>query len=243
MNDPKLADLVAQAFLFRDLDRKELGEIVAAAHPRSLHRDEFYFHQGDPASTYYVLIEGEARMLQVSAEGNQVLLGFLAPGDMFGGVAFIGQRLYPISVEAVQDCTAAAWDGEMMAHLMQRHPRIALNAMEHMSNRIQELQDRVRELSTERVERRIANTLLRLAGQTGSKTTDGILINVALSRQDIAEMTGTTLYTVSRTLSRWEQMGIVESGRERVLIRSPHRLVSIAEDLPAPQTAGKEASR
>jgi CRP-like cAMP-binding protein len=107
-----------------------------------------------------------------------------------------------------------------------------------MSDRIQELQDRLRELSTERVERRIANTLLRLARQTGQKTPDGIRIDLALSRQDIAEMSGTTLYTVSRTLSRWEQIGIVESGRERVLIRSPHGLVAIAQDLPASEGDG-----
>ncbi len=106
--------------------------------------------------------------------------------------------------------------------------------MRHMSARMQEMQDRVRELSTERVERRIANTLLRLANQTGVKSPAGVLINVALTRQDIAEMTGTTLYTVSRTLSRWEQEGIIESRRERVIIRSPHGLVMIAEDLPPP---------
>ncbi len=121
-----------------------------------------------------------------------------------------------------------------MSRLMERFPPLARNAMRHMSARMQEMQNRVRELSTERVERRIANTLLRLANQTGVKSPAGVLINVALTRQDIAEMTGTTLYTVSRTLSRWEQEGIVESGRERVLIRAPHALVTIAEDLPPP---------
>ncbi len=232
MRDLHLADLLSKAFLFQDLNAAELQAVLESAHLRALARGEFYFHQGDPATTLYVLLSGEARMLQVTPEGNQVLLGFLAPGDMFGGVAFLGQPDYPVSVEGVQDCTAAGWNGEVMARLMERHPRIAMNALHHMSNRIQELQDRLRELSTERVERRVANTLLRLAQQSGQKTPDGILIPFAISRQDIAEMTGTTLYTVSRILSRWEQQGIVETGRERVLIRSPHGLVSIAQDLP-----------
>ncbi len=236
MTDLHLADLLSKAFLFRDLNATELQVVLESAHHRALARGEFYFHQGDPATMLYVLLSGEARMLQVTSEGDQVLLGFLAQGDMFGGVAFLGQRDYPVSVEAIQDCTAAGWNGDVMARLMEQHPRIARNALEHMSNRIQELQDRLRELSTERVERRVANTLLRLAQQSGQKTRDGILIPFAISRQDIAEMTGTTLYTVSRILSRWEQQGIVETGRERVLIRSSHGLVSIAEDLPPSQT-------
>ncbi len=232
MSNVELAALLSRSYLFRNLSGTELKQILDASYQRKLARGEFYFHQGDPATTLYVLLSGEARMLQLTPEGNQVLLHFLAPGDMFGAVAFLGQADYPASVEAVQDCAAAAWDGDVMARLVERYPRLALNAMKHMSERIQELHERLRELSTERVERRIANTLLRLAQQTGKKMPDGVLIPLALSRQDIAEMTGTTLYTVSRILSRWEQTGIVESGRERVLIRSPHRLVAIAEDLP-----------
>ena len=107
-----------------------------------------------------------------------------------------------------------------------------------MGERIQVLQDRLREMATERVERRIANTLLRLARQTGRKTPEGVQIDLPLSRQDLAELCGTTLYTVSRTLSRWEMDGIVEAGRERVVIRAPHRLVMIAQDLPDQGSAG-----
>ncbi len=242
MTDGRLIDLVSRSYLFRDLDPNELKQVADAAHLRAVGRDEFYFHQGDPATTLYVLVSGKARMLQVTPEGNQVLLDFLAAGDMFGAVALLGQPDYPASVEAVQDSAAAGWDGELMAQLFVQHPHLALNALKHLSERIQELQDRLRELSTERVERRVANTLLRLAQQSGSKTPEGILINVALTRQDIAEMAGTTLYTVSRILSQWEQVGLVASGRERVLIRSPHGLVSIAQELPEPERTHSRSS-
>ncbi len=240
MNDLPLAEYLSSSFLFRGLNTTELQTVLDSAHLRALARGEFYFHQGDPATTLYVLLTGEARISQVTPEGHQVLLGFLAPGDMFGGVAFLGEAYYHVSVEAVQDCAAGAWDGEVMARLMDQHPRIAMNALQHMSNRIQELQDRLLELSTERVERRVANALVRLVQQTGQETPDGLLIPFAISRQDIAEMTGTTLYTVSRILSRWEQQGIVETGRERVLIRSPHGLVAIAQDLPPSQKHKEE---
>ncbi len=224
--------LLANATLFRDLRPDELDQVAEAAHVRSAGRDEFFFHQGDAATSLYILVSGQVRLLQIAADGNQVLLNYVSVGDMFGGVAFLGEATYPITAQAVSDSAAARWDGGTMAALMERYPRLAFNAMQHMVGRIQELQDRLRELATERVERRIANTLVRLAQQTGKKTPDGVLIDLPLSRQDIAEMTGTTLYTVSRTLSRWEQEGIVDLGRERVLIRFPHKLVSIAQDLP-----------
>lgn len=79
----------------------------------------------------------------------------------------------------------------------------------------------------------MARTLLRLASQTGRQMPGGVLLDMRLSRQDLANMTGTTVYTVSRVLSRWEQDGLVKSRRERVLIRKPHGLVVIAEDLPS----------
>lgn len=227
---------LSQSLLFHDLNPAELLSIIQAAHTRVVNQDEFFFHQGDAATMLYLLLAGETRLLQVTPEGNQVLLRFIAPGEIFGGVAFLGEATYPVSAQAVSDCTAASWNGETMAQLMKQFPTIAFNAMQHMADRIKELQDRVRELSTERVERRIANALLRLVQQTGQKTPEGVLINLPLSRQDLAEMTGTTLYTVSRTLRRWEQEGIVDSGRERVVIRIPHRLVIIAHDLPLPDS-------
>jgi CRP-like cAMP-binding protein len=98
-----------------------------------------------------------------------------------------------------------------------------------MTTYIQEMQERYRELATEKVERRIARALLRLVAQMGVKMEKGI--ELTFTRQDLAEMSGTTLYTVSRVLSEWERQGVVEAGRERVLIRNPHGLVSIAEEL------------
>jgi CRP-like cAMP-binding protein len=103
-----------------------------------------------------------------------------------------------------------------------------------VADRFHDLQDRYRELATERVERRVARALLRLARQAGKRTDEGVLLDLPLSRQDLGEMTGTTLYTVSRILSGWEQNGLILSGRERIIIRRPHELVIIAEDLPTP---------
>jgi len=98
-----------------------------------------------------------------------------------------------------------------------------------VGSRLQETHTRVVEMSTQQVERRVAHALLRLARQAGRKVEQGVEIDFPISRQDIAEMTGTTLHTVSRTLSAWESQGLIESGRQRVVLRDPHRLFTLAE--------------
>ena len=87
------------------------------------------------------------------------------------------------------------------------------------------------EISNEQVEQRVAHALLRLAKQAGRKTEAGVEIDFPISRQDVAEMTGTTLPTVSRILSAWEQQGLVEGGGQRIVVRDPHALFSLAEGL------------
>lgn len=114
--------------------------------------------------------------------------------------------------------------------MARRFPAFGANTYRTVGTRLQETQTRVVEMSTEQVEQRIAHALLRLANQTGRKTESGIEIDFPISRQDIAEMTGTTLHTVSRVLSRWEDIGIIASGRQKVTVKDAHRLVVLAEN-------------
>ena len=227
-----MTQLLAQCPSFRGLQTTDLQAVLQAAHHRRVQRNAFFFHQGDPASTFYVLARGEAKLTQVTPEGHQMLVRFAGPGECFGGIAALRNADYTLSAQAVEDCLALTWEGETLAQLMERYPRIALNVMAVQAGQYRQLLDRYQQLVTERVERRVARTLLRLAGQVGQKAEDGVLIGLPLSREDLAEMTGTTLYTVSRILSRWERQGLVETGRERVLIHQPHALVAVAEDLP-----------
>lgn len=227
---------------FRDLGEAELAQFTRAARHRRMERGGYFFHEGEPATMLYVLVEGRVRLNQVSAEGQQVLLRFVSVGEPFGWIGSLGGSQYPASAEAVDDCAALYWDTETMIGLMERHPRLTMAALRMLARQVQELQQRYRELATERVERRIARALLRLSAQTGRQVPGGILLDIRLSRQDLAEMTGTTLYTVSRILSRWEQEGLVKSRRERVLIRRPDGLVQVAEDTsPAPGDNGETA--
>jgi CRP-like cAMP-binding protein len=227
-------DLLGRIGLFQGLDAAALAEVMQAARMQAVPAGSCFFFQGDPATRFYVILEGRVRLTQVTPEGQQVLLRFITPGEGMGIVAALGGMAYPASGEALDACQALAWEGPAVAALMERHPRLALNGMHLLAQRVREFQDRLRELATERVERRVARMLLRLARQSGHKVAGGVLIDLPLSRQNLAEMTGTTLYTVSRILSQWETQGLVEAGRERVLIRNPHGLVVVADDLPTP---------
>jgi CRP-like cAMP-binding protein len=226
-----------QSLLFAGLEEAALSAVAGAARLRRVKAGAYFFHQGEPATVLYVLTEGRVKFTQVTPEGDGVLLRAIGPGETFGAVAALGDAVHPASAQATGECAALGWESETISDLMERFPRLALNALRFLAGRLQEFQDRYRELATQRVERRIAHALLRLARNVGRQTEGGTLIDLTLSRQDIAEMSGTTLFTVSRTLSGWEGMGLIKSGRERVLILKEDSLRAIAEDLPSSETA------
>lgn len=229
---PDLIQLITQTPPFQGLSPPELRAISQAAHLRRVERQGFFFHQGDPATVFYILVDGQVKLTEVTPEGQQVLVRFVSAGEAIGLIAALENTVYPLSAQAMEDCQALAWDGTSLEQLMERYPQIAMNGMRLISQRWHELEERYRELATERVEQRVAQAVLRLVRQVGRKVEGGILIDLPLTRQDLAEMIGTTLYTVSRILSRWEQEKLVETRRGRVLIRYPHGLARIAEDLP-----------
>ncbi len=225
------AHLLASIDLFEQLSIQELDEIASAASLQDYNKNSYLFHQGDPAHRFCILVEGKIKLTQLTEDGQQIILRYVSPGEAFAIISVLSKIPYPVTATAVNQVSLLSWDDQVMLDLMQNYPQLAINALSILAKRIQEFQDRFREISTERVERRIARALLRLASQTGRKLEQGILIDIALTRQDLAEMTGTTLYTVSRTLSQWERDGLVSSQREQVTILSPHQLVLLAEEM------------
>jgi len=236
ISDPSVLTVqnLQQVNLFKGLDSSELEAIYQAGRSVQLESGTFFFHQGDPAQTFFVLINGQIKMSQISPEGHQVLIRMVTAGEDFGAVAVLSGINYPLSAQAIEDCLAIAWDKEVIARLLSTYPALALGALHLLARRFKDLQERYRELATERVERRVARTLLRLAQQVGYNADGKVVLKLALSRQDLAEMAGTTIYTVSRILSQWEQRGLIETGRERVVIRQPEGLLVVVDDLPSP---------
>jgi CRP-like cAMP-binding protein len=225
--------LLVDVPLFEGLEREALASIAEDARLVRAAAGRAFFREGEPAGVFFVAARGRIKFTQISAEGHEVILRVIGPGEPFGGVAaFVDGSTYPVTARALDAAEAYGWDGAVIVGLMHRFPVIAINAARMIADRLHELQRRHRELMTERVERRIARALLRLAHDAGRRVEGGVQIDFPLSRQDLAQMTGTTLFTVSRTLSGWEGEGLIATGRRRVTIRRPHGLVRIAEDLP-----------
>jgi CRP-like cAMP-binding protein len=218
--------------LFQGLATDVLTQIRDQAHPKALGAGELFFNEGDAAEAFFVLTTGRAKLTQLTPEGHQVVLRIIGVGDAFGDAGVFGDLTYPIGAAAVEPAVALVWTSAAMRQLMETEPRMTLNAVQFVAGRLHDLQRRHRQLMTERVERRVARALLRLVHEAGRRVDAGVEIDFPVSRQDTAEMTGTTLYTVSRILSAWEDRGIVQSGRQRITLTKPHALVAFAEDLP-----------
>ena len=224
--------LLSKTAIFRNLNPVQLEEIVSSAHLFQVKRRSFLFHQGEPADSFYVLLDGNVQLTQITPEGRQVILHYFSPGDVMAVIVALANAEYRGSAEATTDCVLLSWDQETAISYLEQYPCLAVNGMEMVAERFWELQNRYRELATERVERRVAHAILRLDRQGNNRDSQHPSPTLPLSRQDLAEMTGTTLFTVSRICSQWEQQGIVDTGREQITLLQPEELTAIAEDLP-----------
>lgn len=216
------------AEMFKALGAAQCAEIQAAGATRRLAAGQRIFSQGDEGRTCHSLLGGRVKIVQTRPDGAQSLIRFIGPGDMYGTVAALMGRPFPADAIAVIDSVEVCWPVETMRALMARFPALGIGSMASAGVRLFDLQNRLGELAGERVEQRIARTLLRLIEQGGRETGDGIEISFPITRQEIAEMSGSTLHTVSRTLSAWDQRGLTESARRHILVRLPSELNLIA---------------
>lgn len=223
-------DVLASMELFQGLPPDALADTLACARLHSLRGETRIFAQGDRAIRAYALIEGGVRISQSGSDGEQVVIRFVGPGEMFGTVALFTDRRYPAEAVTLTESVGLSWSEADVLALMGRYPAIAINLVRIMGSRLQEVQERFREIATQSVERRVAHALLRLANKAGENTGQGTEIDFPLTRKHVAEMSGTTLYTVSRILTRWEKAGWVVTGNQRVTLCDFAEITRIAED-------------
>jgi CRP-like cAMP-binding protein len=193
-------------------------------------KDDYIFFEGDPASWLGVVLEGRVKMIKHSEGGKDVVLGVISPGEMLGEVAAFNGKPYPATAQAMEPTVVASIHRDEYLRLLKQYPTLALRVIEELGHRLREAQDTIKSMALERVERRIARILLKLAATTGSSSEEGIVIQMPLTRQDIAEMAGTTVETAIRTMSKFRKRGLVQTKRGRVIILEPHQLVRIAEE-------------
>jgi CRP-like cAMP-binding protein len=213
--------------LFADVPEIERREILAAAHEKQYSRRQTIFLEGDPVRQTILLTSGCAKIVQIGQSGSEVILRLIGTGDLVGGVGVSPQGRNCSMAQSINSSTALVWDVATFESLSHRFKTLRRNAINILNNRLQDLEVRYREISTERVAARLGHQLLRLLGQVGQPVNGAI--EIGLSREELAQLTGTTLFTVSRLLSDWDQRGIVSTRREAVSINDHAALAELSE--------------
>jgi CRP-like cAMP-binding protein len=221
--------LIKSLPVFGAMDHAELDDVISSATALRIPRGSAVFKQGATAKAFYVLLNGRLKVVKVTPDGQQVVMRFVVPGDIYGIAKALNRQDYPATATALVDSVTLAWDMAIWDDFMQRHPTFARNVMQMMGQRIQEAHTRLKEMATEDVEHRVAHAVLRLVSQSGRKVEEGVLVDFPVTRQEIAEVSGTTLHSVSRVLSAWENAGLVVLGRRKVIVCDLERLSRIAE--------------
>ena len=221
--------IIHQLPIFSAMDDSELDDVISRATSQHIPKGTAVFQQGDDANDFFVLLHGRLKVVKVTAHGQQVLIRFVNPGDIYGLAKALRRKDYPATAMAVIDSVTLAWPSDIWDDFMKSHPYLALNVMQTMGDRLQEAHTRVKELSTEEVERRVAHTLLRLIEQSGRNTEEGVMIDFPVTQQDLAQASGTTFHSVSRILSAWESAGIVAVGRRKIIVSDVEGLTQVAE--------------
>jgi len=221
--------LVAGLPLFAGLAPAGQEELLREARSIRYARGNTVFDQGGEADRFFLLLHGHLRVEKTTPQGQQSVVRYVSAGELFGVAQAMSLTHYPATAVAAVDSIALAWPSSSWQRLTAKYPSLAASALQTVGSRLQDTQARVMEISNEQVEQRVARTLLRLSKQAGRKVDGGIEIDFPISRQDVAEMTGTTLHTVSRILSAWESEGLVEGGRQRIVLCDVHRLDALAE--------------
>lgn len=204
-----IEETLAHVPLFHDLSPTEIAN--AAAHFRGDHfrRDEYLFHEGDVAARFWVVREGQVKIVKHGEGGKEIVIEVIPPGEMFGGAAMLMPR-QPATAQAMSDVETLSLSVEEYKLLLRQFPAVAVRVIEMLGERLLGV-IRMRAMATERVERRVAHVLLKLASKFGEPHTDGMAIAASLTRQDIAELADTTVETSIRVMSRLSKEGIVQT--------------------------------
>jgi CRP-like cAMP-binding protein len=218
--------------LFEGLDADAVAEILAAAAGRRVRAGAALFRQGDPVEALYLIESGRLKLSQLTVEGEEVTVRTFGPGAVVAGVALFERRNFPVTATALADCRILAWPRARAVELAARHPQLRVNVVRTIADRMQESFSKIRELATESVGQRVARALLRLARENGRPVPGGVRIDQPLGRQELAELAGTSMFTTSRLVAAWARDGVLEVGRQRVVVRSLSRLAELAGEEP-----------
>lgn len=220
--------LLTQIPPFSKLDNEQISDILDQAFSRRYDAGATVFQEGHDAERFYMLLDGYIRVVRISAQGERVIALHIPSGQLFGIAGAFGRDQYPATAITATESIAISWPAHFWPEFVANYDGFATETYKVIGHRMEEMSTRILELATQQVQQRIANAVLRLINQSGRKVAGGIEIDFPITRQDLAELTGATLHTVSRTLSGWERDGIIVSERKHITVCDPHQLVILS---------------
>jgi len=232
--------LLNNIFLFLGLSAEQQRRLVHEMVEGRYDAGTYVFMEGDPADRLYLVTSGRVKMVKHSPDGQETILSLFEGGQIIGEVGVLAGGTYPATAQAMELTTTLSLARQAYIQLLRQHPALAWSLVEELGRRLQAAHETVRSLAVERVERRIARLLLRLAAATGEKLGDAVQLSTPLTRQEIADMTGTTVETAIRTMSKLRRLGLVDSEQGLIRILRAHRLVLFADGRETKTTNGKE---
>jgi CRP-like cAMP-binding protein len=223
---PRVA-LVQSFTLFTNIPPSDCSQIVIAARERRFARGEIIHIEGDSIRQVVLLTSGSAKMVQCGQNGSAVILRLCGPGDVVGSLGISMQAKYRSTPQALTASSAFVWESSVFESLMGRFSTLRFNVADILYKQLEDMEDRFREISTESVAPRLAREILRLLEQVGIPSKDSVEINI--TREDLAQLIGTSLFTVSRLLSHWDRKGIVKTRREGFSVNDLEALKNLIE--------------
>lgn len=218
------AETIKNSLIFSNLKDEEIAELSAVAIERAFQPGEFVFWEGDSPDWFYTVAEGRVKVLKHSSLGKEFVIAFFGPGEMFGEVAVLENKPYPASAEVVAETKVLGVRREDFLSFLAHHPEVALRIINVLGGRLRDAQSRLRDIAGERVEQRLARTLLMLASKLGP--------TLPFTRQEIADMAGITTETAIRVMSRLKDGDIIRSVRGKTIIIDETRLKLLSEGPP-----------
>jgi CRP-like cAMP-binding protein len=213
---------------FRNLAKAQIRDVLDLATPKRFAPELSVFIEGDPANRFYLLLDGHIRVVRTTPNGDQIIVLHIAPGQLFGIAAAMSRDTYPATAMTADECLTLSWPTQLWHKFATDYQGFSTENYKMLGERLGEVNNRVVEMATQHVEQRVANTLLRLINQNGKPVENGIAIDFPITRQNLSDMTGTTLHTVSRLLRAWKKKGWVASTRKRVVVTDAHKLVVLS---------------
>jgi CRP-like cAMP-binding protein len=214
--------------LFSGILPADYTGICRAARVKQFARGEILHLEGDAVERVLLLTSGSVKITKMGQGGGEVILRLRVPGDVLGAMGlFSCGMLYCTTAQVFRACRALVWEAGVFKDLVKRYPVLHQNMVGILGERLQELENRFCEVATERVGPRVALQILRLLKSIGRPVNGGV--EIGLTREELGQMTGTTLFTVSRLLSAWEARGVVKPCREAVAICDVESLRALAQ--------------